>query len=255
MLRPGGEQDPFAPLRRLAEALFGDLSNHAAWRLQGGEQTERLRQATGLVLSALDEHGRNLVNMLLPVASIARRAQLAPRSAPIWLGEFAKQPAVYASPQGVLFDQLMSTLAAITRERPLLLLLDDLHWVDEASAAFLLRLGRELNDCRLLVLGAYRSNIVALGRRNPQSGQIDRHPMAAVVNELQRLNGEILVELERADGRAFVEAYVDTEPNRLGARFRDALYAQTGGHALFTVEVLRNLQARGTCSGMRPDAG
>ena len=54
-----------------------------------------------------------------------------------------------------------------------------------------------------------------------------------------------MIELDRADGRAFVEAYVDTEPNRLGAPFRDALYAQTGGHALFTVESLRNLQERG----------
>ena len=59
------------------------------------------------------------------------------------------------------------------------------------------------------------------------------------------MKGEIVVELDRADGRAFVEALVDTEPNRLGARFRDALYAHTGGHALFTVESLRNLQARG----------
>ena len=72
-----------------------------------------------------------------------------------------------------------------------------------------------------------------------------RHPLAAVVNELRREKGEIVVELDRADGRAFVEAYVDTEPNRLGAPFRDALYAQTGGHALFTVESLRNLQERG----------
>ena len=72
-----------------------------------------------------------------------------------------------------------------------------------------------------------------------------RHPLAAVVNELRREKGDIVIELDRADGRAFVEAYVDTEPNRLGAPFRDALYAQTGGHALFTVESLRNLQDRG----------
>ena len=54
-----------------------------------------------------------------------------------------------------------------------------------------------------------------------------------------------MLDLDRADGRAFVEAYVDIEPNRLGAGFRDALYAQTGGHALFTVELLRDLQERG----------
>ena len=62
-----------------------------------------------------------------------------------------------------------------------------------------------------------------------------------------------MVGLDQADGREFVEAYLDTEPNRLGARFRDALYAQTGGHALFTVESVRNLQERGEL--FRDEAG
>jgi len=47
------------------------------------------------------------------------------------------------------------------------------------------------------------------------------------------------------DGRHFVEAYLDTQPNRLGADFREALFDRTGGHALFTVELVRELQERG----------
>ena len=147
--------------------------------------------------------------------------------------------------QGILFDQLLCTLDAIAAERPLVLLLDDLHWVDDATAAFLLHLGRELSGSRLLVLGAYRPEPVGMGRRDPATGETSRHPLASAIDELRRLNGEIVLELDRADGRAFVEAYVDMEPNQLGAGFRDALYAQTGGHALFTVELLRNLQERG----------
>ena len=41
-----------------------------------------------------------------------------------------------------------------------------------------------------------------------------------------------------------MEAYLDTQPNRLGAGFREALFGRTGGHALFTVELLRELQER-----------
>ena len=162
-----------------------------------------------------------------------------------------------ASSGEALFDQLICTLAAVARTRPLLLLFDDLQWVDEASAAFLVRIGRELESSRLLILGAYRPATVELGRRSgpaPASasagtsktnGETRRHPLAAVINELRRSRGEITIDLDRADGRAFVEAIVDTEPNRLGARFRDALYMQTGGHALFTVELLRSLRERG----------
>ena len=237
---PGGGLDPFAPLRRLADTLFGDLAGETAWPLHGRTEAGRLQDATTLVMSALARQGNGLVEVLVPAASIARRAG---RSTP--LAAPSSQPGSLPLSQGALFDQLMRTLAAISREQPLLLLFDDLHWVDDASAAFLAHLGRELSRSRLLVLGAYRTSTVSLGRRDARSGEMTRHPLAAVVNELRREKGDIVIELDRADGRAFVEAYVDTQPNRLGAPFRDALYAQTGGHALFTVESLRNLQDRG----------
>ena len=245
---PGDSLDTLAPLRRLAEMLFGDLTSETAWRVARGAELDRLRKATPLLLSALNEHGRGLVETL--VSSAASVASRGGRPDPLRMPSRQSQFAAHAVPkllfsQGALFDQLVRTLAAISHERPLLILLDDLHWVDEASAAFLLHLGRELGRARVLVLGAYRSPMVALGRRDMRSGETVRHPLAGVVNELRVQKGDIVIELDRADGRAFVEAYVDTEPNRLGARFRDALYAQTGGHALFTVESLRNLQARG----------
>ncbi len=246
--------DPFAPLRKLTAMLCGDLASDVAWRLAGGDQLERLQRATDLILASLAEHGPGLVDTLVSAASLAHRA------APVTPGDTAEQPAWYAvlrtqpakatSPaREALIDQLICTLAAVAREQPLLLLFDDLQWVDEASAAFLAHIGRELSGSRLLILAAYRSATVALGRSDEQSseagGEIKRHPLAAVINELRSIKGEIVVDLDRTDGRAFVEAYVDTEPNCLGAPFRDALHAQTGGHALFTVELLRSLQERG----------
>ena len=49
----------------------------------------------------------------------------------------------------------------------------------------------------------------------------------------------------RVAGRQFVDALLDREPNGLGSGFREALYRQTGGHALFTVEMLQGMQERG----------
>lgn len=261
--RPGGDLDPLAPLRRLTEMLCGDFGNAVAWRLADDEQIARLQRATDLVQSSLSEHGPALVETLVSTASLARRSSYSPARAaieqapgqPAWRavrpGEplaAAHQAAHAVTPtRDALFDQLSCTLAAIARSRPLLLLLDDLQWVDDGSASFLLHVCRELSHSRLLILGAYRSATVALGRHSAHANDGDqaRHPLATVVNELRRIQGENVIELDRADGRAFVEAYVDAEPNRLGAPFRDALYAQTGGHALFTVESMRNLQERG----------
>lgn len=264
---PGGDLDPFAPLRRLAGLLFGDLESSIAWPVHDRKLVDRLQQATPVLSSSLAEHGPGLVDTLVPAGSVARRAGLSSRrSAVPGMGRVGEPPAWRAAPetghrsrrpvaasQGVLCDQLLGTLAAVSRERPLLLLLDDLQWVDDATVTFLWRVGRELRGSPVLVLGAYRSGTVALGRRDPQSGEVLRHPLAIAINELRRCKGEVVIDLDRADGRAFVEAYVDAEPNRLGAKFRDALYGQTDGHALFTVEMLRNLQARGEL--VRDEAG
>jgi predicted ATPase len=71
-----------------------------------------------------------------------------------------------------------------------------------------------------------------------------RHPLEAVVNEFRVTFGDIDIDLARAENRLFLEAYLDSEPNRLDDRFRETLYHQTKGHPLFTIEFLRGMQER-----------
>ena len=66
-----------------------------------------------------------------------------------------------------------------------------------------------------------------------------------MVNQFRRDFGDIIIDLDQAAGQDFVEAFLDSEPNQLGARFRATLYRQTDGHALFTTELLRAMQERG----------
>ena len=206
------------------------------------------------------EQGPDLVDMLVPAASIARRADRSPGC--LWPRRSRARPAASASGRrreaedpsvGPVAGSCSGTCSTSClhpggdrREQPLLLLFDDLHWVDDAQRDLSRRIWAvKLSRSRILVLGAYRSATVALGRRDPRSGEMSATRSRPSSTSCAAQKGDIVIELDRADGRAFVEAYVDTEANRLGARFRDALYAQTGGHALFTVESLRNLQARG----------
>jgi adenylate cyclase len=69
-----------------------------------------------------------------------------------------------------------------------------------------------------------------------------------MLGEFKRLYGQIWINLSETpelEGRQFVEAYLDSEPNRLGVSFRQAIFSHTRGHPLFTVELLRDLQERG----------
>src|SRR5690606_38146006 len=119
---------------------------------------------------------------------------------------------------------------------------DDLQWADTASTGLLFRLGRRVSNNRILVVGLYRPSDVALGRDH------ERHPLEPVVNELKRYHGDLEIDLEPAvtgRGQEFIDAFLDQEPNTLGADFRDSLHEHTGGHPLFTVELLRSLQESG----------
>ncbi len=141
-----------------------------------------------------------------------------------------------------IFEQYAAFLVAFSAKSPLILFVDDLHWADSASLGLLFQLGRLVGAGRILILGTYRPADVALGRGGA------RHPLAPVVTELTRYQGDISVNLDdipEIASRQFVDDLLDAEPNRLGPDFRTALFHHTGGHALFTIELLRALQERG----------
>jgi adenylate cyclase len=150
--------------------------------------------------------------------------------------------------QSYLFQQVSNVLRALAEAHPLLLIVDDLQWVDRTSAGLLFHLGRRLAGSRILLVGAYRPAEVALGVEGAHAGERARHPLEKVLAELKRTYGDVwldLAEVDEAEGRRFVDAFLQTEPNRLGAGFREALAERAGGHPLFTVELLRAMQARG----------
>jgi predicted ATPase len=137
------------------------------------------------------------------------------------------------------FEQVTGMLQILARRHPLLLLLDDLQWADSGSLSLLFHLGRHLAGSRILIVGAYRPDDLA------QNVNGDRHPLETVVNELKRDFGEIRVDLAQAENRQFVDAYINTQPNRLDFGFREMLFQHTEGNALFTVELLRGMTERG----------
>ena len=55
-----------------------------------------------------------------------------------------------------LFDALIRLIAELTAERPLVLVVEDLHWADGLSARFLAFLARRVERLRLLVVGSMR---------------------------------------------------------------------------------------------------
>ncbi len=135
---------------------------------------------------------------------------------------------------GAIFEQVCRVLFAVASERPLVLLLDNLHWANPYTCGLLFHLGCRLAGTRVLVVGAFRGEDLILGD--------GRHPLQPVLRELQAQYGDNLLDLADADHQTFVNAYLNREVNRLDGDFRGTLLRFTEGHALFTVELLHNLQ-------------
>ncbi len=240
-----GLGDPYLPFREALNLLAGDVE--AKWEagLITRQHARRLWELMSITVPALVEQAPDLIESFVSGKALLDRVTTFATTETPWFKQLTVL-VVKANrdrlEQPRLFTQYTAALKTIAAHRPLLLILEDLQWVDTSSSALLFHLSREVGASRILIVGTYRPEEVTL------SWGEEWHPLADIVRELKRQHGDIWLDLGAmapVEGRQFVEAYLDTQPNRLGLAFREALFQRTGGHALFTVELLREMQERG----------
>ncbi len=248
-----GIGDPYLPFRELLGMLAGDIDDKVAQGMTTEENASRLRSFLRVSKRIIVDVGPDLIDIFVPGAGLATRAGAllagdrgaGNRRSPSFLSGGASQSMADASPgtaQSHIFEQVTTVLVALARKRPLVLILDDLQWIDESSASLLFHLARRIEGSRILIIGTYRPEEVELTHGEK------RHPLAQVVFELKRYYGDLLIALGEepdAQARRFIDALLDIEANKLGDDFRDALLLRTRGHPLFTTELLRDMQERG----------
>jgi predicted ATPase len=244
-----GLGDPYLPFREVLALLFGDVEEKLAQKAITAENANRLQGFLVHSGEVLVEIAPDLVGALVPGSKLLAVLGKAVANKFGWMGELERLvrgkeagPPQLAINQQRIFEQYTRALKALAERQPLIVVLDDLQWADTASVSLLFHLGRQIAHSRVLLIGCYRPADVALGRGG------DRHPLESVVNELTRYHGDIAVDLNAAaeqEGRHFVDALLDSEPNLLGEAFRARLFQRTGGHALFTIELLRDMEAHG----------
>ena len=142
----------------------------------------------------------------------------------------------------LLFEATRSWLVELSRQQPVVLVLDDLHWASRPVLLLLRHVLRaavaEGDGVRLLVLGAYRDT--ELGRS---------HALAGVMGDVRRLPGVeqlamaglSVAEVAQLMSQAAAHALDDE-----GRRLAESLHAETEGNPFFVGEVLRHLVETGT---------
>ncbi len=244
-----GIGDAYLPFREVLGQLTGEVETKLTVGAVNEENANRLRNMLVLAGQAIVDVGPDLIGVFVPGIGLATKLGTFVAEKTGWLNKLEK---LVSKPKAKLgesdlqeshiFEQYASVLCRISEKNPLLIFLDDLHWADSASINLLFHLGRRIEEHKILILGTYRSAEVGIGRDK------ERHPLEKTLAEFKRYFGDITIDLDNEveeEGKQFVEALLESEPNSLCASFIANLYQHTGGHPLFTVELLRNMQERG----------
>ena len=145
------------------------------------------------------------------------------------------------SEEYLLFEAARAWLVELSRQHPVVLVLDDLHWAPKPVLLLLLHVLRaavaEGEGVRLLVLGTYRDT--ELGRN---------HALAGVMADVRRLPGVeqlAMAGLSVVEVAELVSQAAGHELDDDGRRLAESLHAETEGNPFFVGEVLRHLVETG----------
>ena len=133
-----------------------------------------------------------------------------------------------------LFDAVDAVLTGLAVDRPLLLMLDDLHWADRPTLLMLTFVLRSRRSAPVMILGTCRDT--ELGRGSPLVGALA---------ELQResaLDRVGLRGLDSGETALLAGTWLGAEP---GGRVAAEIQQRTDGNAFFVEEVLRGFAAHG----------
>ncbi|MGD8634058.1 MAG: AAA family ATPase [Anaerolineales bacterium] len=251
-----GQGDPLLPFRDIFRILAGDLEAAGMKGIIDGQLAARTARALPITTKILLDHGPHLIDTIVP--SLALESRLAQRfpqqqvSTELILRLQDQRARHLRSTEELqqdrLFEEITTTLNALARQQPLLLLLDDLHWADVSSTGLLGHLAMRLQQSSILIIGCYRTEDLAQWSTPDEHRQPASHPLQAVLSESQRRFGQIRIDLDHLDpneAQDFVNALLDEEGNEFGTDFRKRLARLTEGHPLFVVELLRSMRERG----------
>ena len=166
--------------------------------------------------------------------------------APTWLVQF---PALVNSRQreilhreilGATRERMLreigEALETIASEKPLVLVLEDMHWADPSSVDLISSLARRRAPGKLMLIGTYRPVEVTLAK----------HPLKAVKQDLlvHQLCREIALEpLAEAEVAEYLQA--ESENATVPEGLAGLIYRHTEGNPLFMVAALDHMRNRG----------
>lgn len=134
----------------------------------------------------------------------------------------------------VLFNAIAKFLARAAANTPVLLILEDLHWADEATLSLLTHVARSVSNLPVMIIGTFRD--YALDPGGPLAQTLDE---CTRLHLLERVN---LHGLSAASVSDMIRTLSGQEPP---SSLVDAIYSLTEGNPFFVEELYKHLKEQG----------
>jgi predicted ATPase len=131
-------------------------------------------------------------------------------------------------PSSQLFERLLDVVGRLAAERPLILVVEDVHWADRSTLDLLAFLARALRSERVLIVVTYRAD------------ELNRlHPLLPVLAELDRVRTVERLEVVRFERGEVNELLTNIVGACAEPTLLDRVLERSGGNAFFVEELAR----------------
>lgn len=218
----------------LVDAFCGDLASTPGVIVARGQCVE------GLGLKDEYYPVKEALGQLCASADAERACEALARLAPGWLAALGRQPVAVANgaqPSAVKAmrsGDLCAALEELTRERPLILVVEDLHWADGSTLELISALARRRTAAKLMVLATSRVKDVSVCRA-----------LKEIKSDLlvRRLCEEVaLLPLPKAEVRKLLSR--ELQQDVLPAGLAEFVFQRSEGNPLFVIAILEHLVAQ-----------
>lgn len=222
---------PYQPFKELLKQLLKDVDEEDA--KDSGK--EKFKEVFRFCARTVFEHAPDLLGNFIPGTSIISAIGLN-------LFQEKEKKSAGSIDESKIVEQYVDAIRSIAEKYRLVLMVDNLQWIDVASVNLLYQLVIGLKNSPVMIIGCYRStdiDIIVGG---------EKHPLSKLITEVKISLGNVFVDLDKVsegDRRELMEKMLDSKRNILDGYFRDKLFERTNGNPLFINELMNLLIEKG----------
>lgn len=134
----------------------------------------------------------------------------------------------------MLYQSILNLLVSLSKQLPIILILDDIHWADEASLNLIVYLTKQLENERILICTCFREE---------EAPNSNFYHLIKGMSRESKVKHMILERLTRENLSLMIDKIF--EPNKLAEEFKKWIHDESEGNPFYAEEIIKSLLEEG----------